>query len=980
MARELISYQIVVDERPAQQALSRVEASQQRVESGAQKMGREVDAALTKAREHAAKVTEAYNRGEASTKEWAAAQRELTKAQADVAAATEKTAEAVKKTDAATKDATQSAGVMSNALQGLGRTIVAAFAVERIVSFGQEAIRTGSQIKDLSDRTGISVRAIQELGYAAERSGTRIETVADAIDTMSRNLVTGNKGAVGALDSMGLSLRRVLDMQPDQAFLEIAEAIGQIQNPMERATAAQQVFGQRGKELLPGMAEGWRSLAEEAGKVGAVIDDKNIAALARFEQAWTRMERVAKTAIGNILGSLFRLHDGIQSAVPPWLQQGIQRTMLSTPVGLAAAVTEDPLGLRDRLWNRAFLGGDEFGPSVPEAPPSGANWVAGLRGGTWAPASVDDLLKVQVPAPVIQSHKDMAKAAKESAESVEQYIRAQVAVIGVNRQLRLAPSHPFARTGIAGAITSAGDSPFLPSTNPLSMTTLAPGNIRSGFSGSQPTPFWDSARGRALGAGIGIAGGAAIGAMAGGDSYASMVGGAASAVSAAALSGTMSAAALGAATMGIGAAAVGVYMLAKHFTTVSKEVKQARVDIAEFQQELWKTATATQMNEAAGRDWAATVIVVRDAYSRMGKSAAEAEADVLALWDDSNPERAREAMQKIAGVMDDFRAILAKANTEMATLLQQASQLATRLPQGLLDQLQALVDRGDLTGANADLVRQLSGASAIDYDRMKARADALGLDPDALGQGFVQHQTTKTAQQYIDDIQLFRDAGITDGTILAGMADELSGLVQESLKFKTEVPSNLQPFIQNLMDTGRLLDENGDKITDISEIKWGEPLKTSTERLIDSIQDLIDTLNGPLQRAFDNIPDEVRTRHIIEREELPAPPPRERPEGYQHGGVVYAAQGYVARGTDTVPAMLTPGEGVLSRRGMAMLGALNSGLPGVGGGGVDYGKLAEALVTALRKQPPVVSMSGRVVSQQLVPHLGPALREAGAWR
>src|SRR5690606_33738214 len=114
--------------------------------------------------------------------------------------------------------------------------------------------------------------------------------------------------------------------------------------------------------------------------------------------------------------------------------------------------------------------------------------------------------------------------------------------------------------------------------------------------------------------------------------------------SAAALSGTMSAAALGAATMGIGAAAVGIYMLAKHFTTVSKEVKQARVDIAEFQQELWKTATATQMNEAAGRDWAATVIVVRDAYSRMGKSAADAEADVLALWDDSHPERAREAM------------------------------------------------------------------------------------------------------------------------------------------------------------------------------------------------------------------------------------------------------------------------------------------------------------------------------------------------
>jgi hypothetical protein len=53
------------------------------------------------------------------------------------------------------------------------------------------------------------------------------------------------------------------------------------------------------------------------------------------------------------------------------------------------------------------------------------------------------------------------------------------------------------------------------------------------------------------------------------------------------------------------------------------------------------------------------------------------------------------------------------------------------------------------------------------------------------------------------------------------------------------------------------------------------------------------------------------------------------PNGYAKGGVVrprYAAAGmFVPRGTDTVPAMLTPGEGVLSRRGMAALGKLNDG-------------------------------------------------------
>jgi hypothetical protein len=56
-------------------------------------------------------------------------------------------------------------------------------------------------------------------------------------------------------------------------------------------------------------------------------------------------------------------------------------------------------------------------------------------------------------------------------------------------------------------------------------------------------------------------------------------------------------------------------------------------------------------------------------------------------------------------------------------------------------------------------------------------------------------------------------------------------------------------------------------------------------------------------------------------------------------GVQYLATGgkvlgFVPRGTDTVPTMLTPGEGVLSRRGMQALGELNRG--GSSGGGDVY--------------------------------------------
>lgn len=60
---------------------------------------------------------------------------------------------------------------------------------------------------------------------------------------------------------------------------------------------------------------------------------------------------------------------------------------------------------------------------------------------------------------------------------------------------------------------------------------------------------------------------------------------------------------------------------------------------------------------------------------------------------------------------------------------------------------------------------------------------------------------------------------------------------------------------------------------------------------------------------------------------------REAFVGFETGGIVpqYFGIGGYARGTDTVPAMLTPGEGVLSLRGMEALDRLNRG-GGVGGG------------------------------------------------
>src|SRR5688500_17561399 len=119
-------------------------------------------------------------------------------------------------------------------------------------------------------------------------------------------------------------------------------------------------------------------------------------------------------------------------------------------------------------------------------------------------------------------------------------------------------------------------------------------------------------------------------------------------------------------------------------------------------------------------------------------------------------------------------------------------------------------------------------------------------------------------------------------------------------------------------------------------------MQTTRQIIYQTLADLVLTLQnkipGAADKAGDSIDDAFKGKNykIPVRFDVDDPPEAPRPEGYATGGVVkYLARGgfgdrWRPRGTDTVPAMLTPGEGVLNvaamnRLGTSALEALNSG-------------------------------------------------------
>jgi hypothetical protein len=102
--------------------------------------------------------------------------------------------------------------------------------------------------------------------------------------------------------------------------------------------------------------------------------------------------------------------------------------------------------------------------------------------------------------------------------------------------------------------------------------------------------------------------------------------------------------------------------------------------------------------------------------------------------------------------------------------------------------------------------------------------------------------------------------------VLLDAKEEMSELVNEAIKGGRTLPANLKPWIDELLRSGMLLDDNGEKITDLSGLQWGAEMKTEAEvaedgwkKIIALIQKLVETITGPLEDALD---DATRDRTI----------------------------------------------------------------------------------------------------------------------
>ena len=143
----------------------------------------------------------------------------------------------------------QSVSAMGRQMMGLGTAIIGP-----LIGAAKYFSTFGDNIAKMSKRTGIGVESLSALGFAAEQSGSNLETVEKAIRKMQQNILDANIGLKTATDvfaMLGVSAESFAGLKPEEQFRLMADRLSKIEDPSKRAAIAMKIFGKSGTQLLP---------------------------------------------------------------------------------------------------------------------------------------------------------------------------------------------------------------------------------------------------------------------------------------------------------------------------------------------------------------------------------------------------------------------------------------------------------------------------------------------------------------------------------------------------------------------------------------------------------------------------------------------------------------------------------------------------------------------------------------------------------
>lgn len=178
--------------------------------------------------------------------------------------------------------------------------------IAALVPFAKAFADSTGAIGDLANQTGASRERIQELGYAAQLSGSSMESLSSALQKMNITVANAKAGSKDLKNLFaGLKIKPSDVATTDKAFDTFVDRISRIKDPTLQAKAAMMVFGKGTTDLLPLLRAGTKGLKEttdEARRLGIVLPEATVGVGEDFGDTLDKISFALK-GVGNSIAS-----------------------------------------------------------------------------------------------------------------------------------------------------------------------------------------------------------------------------------------------------------------------------------------------------------------------------------------------------------------------------------------------------------------------------------------------------------------------------------------------------------------------------------------------------------------------------------------------------------------------------------------------------------------------------------------------------
>ena len=251
--------------------------------------------------------------------------------------------------------------------------LAAALGARALVNGLTNVVAAMDDIGKTADRIGITTDALQELRAVAESAGVEQGALDSSIEKLGKGLAEAAMGigtAKYALDELNLSANDLMAMGLDGAMAEIADAVNDVSDPMQRTALATQLFGRSGAPMLNLLAEGSDGMArmrQEARDLGIVMDEGLIRGAEEAQTKLDLMKRVISAELSEALIHLAPLLVGAATGIAN-LASGVgsfvdaiaglfdSETDLEKAMSLAeTAIDNSTLAMGDQIRQSALL-------------------------------------------------------------------------------------------------------------------------------------------------------------------------------------------------------------------------------------------------------------------------------------------------------------------------------------------------------------------------------------------------------------------------------------------------------------------------------------------------------------------------------------------------------------------------------------------------------------------------------------------------